>query len=76
MSPHVCEEETVHTRLRELDKARGEQALLEVRGALEPASCPLPGCQNSGVKGHVGEPRGAPHQVEGREESWELWAPI
>lgn len=57
-------------------EARGEQALLEVRGALEPASCPLPGCQNSGVKGHVGEPRGAPYQVEGREESWELWAPI
>ena len=40
------------------------------------SSCPLPGCQNSGVKGHVGEPRGAPYQVEGREESWELWAPI
>ena len=31
MSPHVCEEETVHTRLRELDKARGEQALRSVR---------------------------------------------
>lgn len=25
-------------------EARDEQALLEVRGALEPASCPLPGC--------------------------------
>lgn len=48
-------------------EVRKEQALPEVSGAVVAASCPLSGCQIPGVSGHVGVPRGAPHQVGGWE---------
>lgn len=40
----------------------------------EAASHPILGCQIPGVRGQVGVPRGAPHQVEGWGEPLELWA--
>lgn len=36
-------------------------------GAVEAASHPILGCQIPEVRGQVGVPRGAPHQVEGCE---------